>query len=183
MNQPSGPSLRYGAVAQAFHWATALLVLAAYLVSPGGSEERAYRATADFDRALHEDLGMLVFALVLLRLIWRLCQGVPEAPPMPRWMEASARLAHYALYGLLVAIPVTAILGAWWQGHALSLLGLGELPAALATDKALGDAMADIHGWLGNIILWVAGGHAAAALYHHFFLRDRVLVSMLPWQG
>jgi len=40
--------------------------------------------------------------------------------------------------------------------------------------------IASIHTWLGDAILWIAGVHAAAALYHHFVLRDRVLRSMLP---
>jgi cytochrome b561 len=42
--------------------------------------------------------------------------------------------------------------------------------------------MAVIHTWLGDAILWIAGVHAAAAFYHHFFLRDEVLRSMLPGQ-
>ena len=39
---------------------------------------------------------------------------------------------------------------------------------------------ANIHGWLGDVLIWLAGLHAAAAFYHHYWRRDTVLLSMLP---
>ena len=53
--------LRYGPVAQVFHWLTVVLVGTAYLVSPGGREEPVYSAAADFARQTHETIGILVF--------------------------------------------------------------------------------------------------------------------------
>jgi cytochrome b561 len=74
--------LRYGPVAQVFHWLTVVLVGTAYLVSPGGREEPVYSAAADFARQTHETIGILVFARVLVRILWRLVEPAPEAP---RW--------------------------------------------------------------------------------------------------
>ena len=102
---------------------------------------------------------------------------------MAPWMKLAATLTHCALYALLIAIPSTAILGAWWEGHALTLLGGLTFAPMLAQAHDLGATVADIHTYLGNAIIWLAGLHAVAALFHHFVLRDRVLLFMLPdWQ-
>lgn len=175
-----GSRLRYGAVAQIFHWLTAILVVAAYSTGPGQSEQRAYSAAADFSRQVHETLGMSVLTLVLFRILWRLVDRVPEGPPMPVWMKHSAKFVHLLLYLLLIVTPVTAIVGAWLEGHPLTLLLFGNIAPMLAKAHGIGLSVSSIHPVLGDAILWVAGLHAAGGLFHHFFLRDRVLLSMLP---
>jgi len=175
-----GTRLRYGAVAQIFHWATAILVVIAFVYSPGGSEDRVYSLARDFDRQLHETLGLTVLSIVALRLAWRTFDVAPDDPPMPSWMRIAAKLVHVALYALLLGVPLTAIAGAWLEGHPLTLLGNVRIVPWLPESHTLGSAIASVHTWLGDTILWVAGVHAAAALYHHFVLRDGVLRSMLP---
>jgi len=172
--------VRYGRVAQLFHWVTAILVVAAFIYGPGGSEQRVYSSARDFDRRLHETLGMCVFALVVLRVLWRMIDVHPEPPQVPRWMGAAAKTTHYVLYVLLFALPLTAINGAWLEGHPLTLLAGVEIPPLLALSHEAGATIATVHTWLGDADLWVAGVHALAALYHHFVLKDRVLASMLP---
>ena len=61
---------RYSAVAQALHWVTAVLVLVAFIYGPGGSEQRVYAPARDFDRQLHETLGLSVLALVAMKRDW-----------------------------------------------------------------------------------------------------------------
>jgi cytochrome b561 len=87
---------------------------------------------------------------------------------------------HWALYALLVAIPATAIVGAYLEGHPVTLLGIGALGPIGPLSHTLGQTISDLHRSLGSFIVWIAGAHAAAALFHHFVMRDRVLVSMLP---
>ncbi len=171
---------RYGAAAQAIHWVTAILVLAAYIYGPGGSEERVYSAARDFDRQLHETLGLSVFALVAIRLAWRMVDKRPDPPHVPRWMGVAGKAVQVALYVLLVALPLTAITGAWLEGHPLTLLAGVKIASPLALSHDLGATIANLHTWLGDTILWLAGFHALAALYHHLLLKDGVLVSMLP---
>jgi cytochrome b561 len=170
----------YSAPAQVLHWVTAILVLVAFIYGPGGSEARVYAPERDFERRLHETLGMFALALVVLRLLWRLVDNRPEPRVVPPWMGFAAKLVQAALYVLLVAVPLTAIGGAWLEGHALTLLGGVMIPAPIDESHALGAKIAKVHTWLGDAILWVAGAHAAAGLFHHYVLKDGVLRSMLP---
>lgn len=171
---------RYSATAQLLHWTTVLLVVVAYVASVGGSETHVYSPANDFTRSLHELLGMSVFALTCARLCWRAIFPPPKGPDMPAWMERGARFGHWTIYALLVLVPVTAVLGAWLEGHPLTVLVLGNIQPWLPQSRQLGLALANTHGWLGDVLIWLAGLHAAAALYHHFWRRDTVLLSMLP---
>ena len=174
---------RYGRAAQAFHWATAVIVLVAFIYGPGGAEERVYAPATDFDRSLHETLGIAVFVMAAARLAWRAIDTRPDPPAIPRWMGFASRMAQGLLYILVFALPITAISGAWLEGHPLTLLGGARIGPWLAKNHDAGAAIARLHAWLGDAIMWLAGVHALAALYHHFILKDGVLLSMLPWPG
>jgi cytochrome b561 len=171
---------RYSATAQAIHWCTAILVLVAFLYGPGGSEQRVYAIARDADRQLHETLGLTVFALVVFRVLWRLVDVRPDPVPVTRWMGIASKAVQNLLYLLLFAVPMTAMSGAWLEGHPLTLLGGLSIPSPLPLAHASGALLATVHTWLGDTILWTAGLHALAALFHQFILRDGVLRSMLP---
>ncbi|HVO04464.1 MAG TPA: cytochrome b [Candidatus Cybelea sp.] len=171
---------RYGIVAQTLHWLTAILVLWAYVVSPGGPEARVYLPARDAERVLHESLGLAILILVALRLIWRQVDRRPEPVEMPKWMELGSALAHGLLYLLLFAVPLTAIFGAWAEAHPIVTYYTGAVPPPFAELHDLGLTVSALHKWLGDAIMWLAGFHAAAGLFHHFLLRDRVLTAMLP---
>src|SRR5437899_9676199 len=103
---------RYSAVAQALHWATALLVLVAFIYGPGGSEQRVYSPARDFDRQIHETLGLCVLAVAVVRLLWRAIETPPRSPQGPRWMGIAAKAVHGALYVILFALPLSAVTAA-----------------------------------------------------------------------
>jgi len=176
---PAAPA-RYGPVAQALHWLTAILVLAAFILGPGGSEQRVYSAAHDVDRPIHETIGLCVFALVLVRIAWRRIERPPPLPRMHAALRILARTFHLALYALLLVVPLTAIAGAWLEGHPLTLIGGATIGPWVAESHDAGVQVAHNHQLLGDVLIWLAGFHAAAALFHHFVLRDRVLRAMLP---
>ncbi len=165
-----GTELRYGTVAQAFHWVTVILVATAWLV-------------AGHDRSptivLHQTIGTTVFVLVALRLLWRAFDRRPEQPisKVEAW---SSKAMHGLLYLLLLAIPATAIVGSQLEGHPMVLYGVGQVGQYLTASRRLGHQILEYHQLLGNLIVWLAGLHAAAALYHHYLRRDGVLRAMLP---
>ena len=173
-------SSRYGAISQAFHWIMAVVILVAFIYGPGGSEQRVYSAARDFDRQLHETLGMTVFALAFARLLWRAAARPPDPPQIAFWLDFGSRLVQVLLYLLFFLLPLTAIAGAWLEGHALTLLGGAEIAPWIGENRALGARIARIHTWLGDAMMWIAGAHALAAIFHHIVLKDGVLVSMLP---
>jgi cytochrome b561 len=161
--------LRYGVVAQIFHWLTAVLVLSAWLVS--GSRDLM---------TLHQTLGVAVFAVVALRLVWRAVDRRPGEVAMPKAMALASRAFHWLLYAMMLALVGTAVAGSWLEGHAITVYGLGAIGPYLMASRDLGHALLEVHQTLGTAIIWAAGLHAAAALFHHFYRRDRVLRRMLP---
>jgi cytochrome b561 len=176
----STASSKYGSVAQAFHWATAIAVLAAFILGPGGSEQHVYAAANDFARQWHETLGLSVFALSLLRILWRTVDTHPQPVPVAPLMAFAAKAVQVALYCLLFTLPLTAILGAWLEGHPLTLLAGLQIQAPFGAAHPVGVVLANLHTLLGDAILWLAGFHALAAIFHHVFLQDGVLSAMLP---
>ncbi len=161
-----GSHLRYGTVAQGFHWLTAALVAAAWFTAShhGG--------------ALHETLGFSVFVIVALRLLWRLLDRRPSHE-LSTLSTVSSRAVHALLYVLLLAIPASAMVGSWLEGHEIAVYGFALGPY-FTLSRSLGHQIMEIHQLMGTGIIWLAGGHAVAALFHHYFRKDGVLRAMLP---
>lgn len=175
-----GTSEQYGPVMQSLHWLTVALVIAAYVMAPGGSEQKIYSAASDFSRRTHETIGICVFLLTILRLGWRAGDPAPRLGEVRPWMHAASRTVQAMIYLLLFSVPLTAAAGAWLAGHPLTLWGAGDIAPMLKESRDVGKAIANWHTTLCDALLVLAGLHAAAALYHHGFLKDRVLRSMLP---
>jgi cytochrome b561 len=106
-----------------------------------------------------------VFALVVVRVLWRIVDTQPDPPQVSLWMSVAAKAVQWALYLFLFALPLTAIAGAWLEGHPLTLLAGLEIPSVLEVSHNVGATVATIHTWLGDAILWLAGFHAFAGLY------------------
>lgn len=177
---------RYDPLSQFFHWATALAVLAAYVIEPHGFNRllRQGLDPATSNSVLwHESLGMLVLVLTLLRLLWLALRPTTPQTAMAGWMQRAARLAHGALWLLVLLTPLAALLTLAGKDAPLTLLGglrLQELPWLAHSAFAHLLDWGDVHEALGNALLLIAGAHAAAALYHQFVLKDGVLSAMLP---
>lgn len=163
---------------QVFHWLTVTLVLAAYVMSKSDSYS-LYAAEADTVRRVHETLGILVFVVVVLRILWGLFDETPPKPSLPPWMIMGSRFVRLALYALLILIPTTAAIGTWLLGIPITLIGL-DIPPQFSQVRELGQMTMALHSRLATAILWISGAHAVAALFHHFYMRDDILRSMLP---
>lgn len=170
----------WGSVSIALHWLTFLLVLGMAVVGLVMTELPTSPLKIQV-YALHKSFGLTVLGLTALRLGWRFYSGRPEPEPgSPRWQDRIAALTHGALYGLLIAIPLSG----WWfnsaSGFPLRWFGLVALPKLGGFDPQLKEFAKQTHGFLFFTLAALVAVHAAAALYHHYRVRDRTLSRMLP---
>ncbi|MEE9387657.1 MAG: cytochrome b/b6 domain-containing protein [Paracoccaceae bacterium] len=143
------------------HWVIALLIVFQFLFHEG--MEDAYKAVQKGQDVvgngaqIHVIVGILVLTLTLLRLIIRFRRGVPPAVPggFP-FQELASKLAHWGLYALLILVPASGM--AAWGG--------GIKPAA------------DVHEILTSAMIFLIALHAAAALFHHYILKDGLIKRM-----
>ncbi|MBR7792140.1 cytochrome b [Undibacterium sp. FT147W] len=177
---------QYDKLSKAFHWVTAIIVVIAFILGPGDFGrllDEGIDPGTRIDIIWHESLGIAVFTLTLLRLVWVTVRPVAPRPQMTAWMRLLSQLVHLVLWFLLFALPITALLALGTEGHPLTLLGgfrINEMPfIANAHLSGLAD-WGEVHKFLGDVIMWLAGIHALAAVYHHVNLKDGVLKSMLP---
>ncbi len=179
----------YDALSQFFHWLTVIVVTIAFFLGPenfGRLMHQGVDPASRSDIVWHESLGILVLVLTVLRLLWLTVRPAPPQIPMTRWMSLMASLMHVTLWTLLMVLPITAILALGSEGHALTLLGgvrIDQLPMIAKAAPVKWVDWGDVHKFLGDAIMWLAGAHAAAAIYHHLILKDGVLSAMLPYKG
>jgi cytochrome b561 len=172
---------RWGPVSQAFHWTIVLLILGLAIVGLTMGElpktpKYFWVYTA------HKSTGLLVLALVIARLGWRLYAGKPEpVPGIPTWQERIAAVTHWLLYGLILAMPISG----WLYDSASGLrpfrwYGLFDVPKLSPPDESLRRLAHEAHEWGFWVLLALVAAHAGAAFYHHYFQGDATLTRMLP---
>lgn len=174
---------RYGSLSIALHWLMLLLLAAVYAtmefrgIFPKGSDGRALMVQ------FHFMLGLSVFFLVGVRIIARLIAPTPKiVPAPPASQEKIAKLMYLALYLLMIGLPLAGWLVLSAAGKPIPFFGL-ELPALIGPDKALAGNIKELHELGATIGYWLIGIHTAAALYHHYVLRDNALLIIKPERG
>ena len=174
---------RYGGVAQALHWLVAALVLGQFGLGWTMSDLPLGQLRFDLSQ-IHRSLGLTVFALVAVRLAWRLGHPPPPLPAgLPAWQRAAARTTHALFYLLLLVQPLIGFLQSNAANLPVVVWGVLPLPALIASDEALGEALIEVHEIIARVLLALILLHVAAALRHHFLLKDDVLRRMLPRAG
>lgn len=169
----------YDDVAVGLHWATAILVVIQFLLAI--SWDYFPHDTSESMQGLHVSLGILLAAVVVARILWRLVPGHHRGAIVGGWVKLASKAVHYLLYGLLVAQAALGFAFRWAQGHAVSFFGLFAIPGPYgALDRPTRHLLHSLHEYGGWAIVILAFGHALAALYHHYGLHDRVLGRMLP---
>lgn len=172
----------YGAVAKILHWLIFALLAAQYGIAWTMPDIDSHTEDTGLV-ALHLSVGTAILALVLVRFAWRIGHPVePLREGIPPVMVLAGRAMHWLLYALLLVLPFLGWAAASAHGWPISLLGL-PLPELLPTGARIGFRLGDVHALLANVLLYLVGLHVVAALYHHFFRRDRVLVRMLRRGG
>jgi cytochrome b561 len=172
----------YDGLTIALHWATAVLVLA--LFATAWLHALAEEHKSDFTPLMlqmHRSIGVIVWAFAALRLTWRLTWA--RLPPFSAQMTARHRamvkLSEYGLYTLLLGQPATGLLMTLFGGRPFVLLAW-QIPPLLPRDEAIRAMFHSAHELGAWTLAILVAGHAGMALFHHFVLRDDVLVRMAP---
>lgn len=169
-------SARYPAAARVLHWAMAALLLS--MLALGAAMVDRWEPWATTALAAHKAFGLLALLLVLARLANRLRFRAPPVPDdVPTAQRAVAGAVHLALYGLMLALPLSgwAMQGA--AGLPVQVFGI-VLPALTGPDLARYGLLRELHGWLAWSLLALVLLHAGAALHHAWVRRDGLLARM-----
>lgn len=172
-----GVSWKYGSVAMLLHWLLAALIVVllglgwfmmAIEDDPG----------SDWYFNLHKSLGLLVLALVALRLLWRMThRPAPLPASLPRWQVRLSHLTQGALYVAMLAMPLLGLIGASFSKSGVAFFGL-PLPAWAVPDHDTAERFFDLHGTLAWVLVALIVLHAAGGLKHLLVDKDGVFQRM-----
>jgi cytochrome b561 len=174
---------RWGSLTQLLHWLIVLLIIVQVTL---GSIAADLPVGPQLLRVLayHKSVGLTILALAVIRLAWRFLNPTPELPPtLKPWERLLARFTHAALYVLLFALPLSGWTASSARGFPVSWFGFFQLPDLVLKSKPLYEALLDTHEALVWTLGVVVALHVAAAVKHHFVLKDDVLRRMLPFTG
>jgi len=171
---------RYGLIAQLLHWGIVVLIVTQFVLA-----EQAEDATSLLKKAqtltLHKNIGMTIFMLAVIRLLWRLANTTPAPlPQIARWQQRIADITHWALYALILLTPLAGWLMSSAKSYSVSYFGWFTFPDLIAPNESSYETFHVVHEVLAFSILNLALLHIAAALKHHFWDKDNVLRRMLP---
>lgn len=171
---------RYGSLSIGLHWVMLVLLVAVYACMelrgffPKGSGMR------DGLKTWHFMLGLSVLILVAFRVMARLAGTMPPITPTPsKWQRALAGLMHLALYMFMIGMPLMGWLTLSAQGEQIPFFGL-HLPPLVGESQAVARWAKEVHETSATVGYFLIGLHAAAALFHHYLVRDDTLRRMLP---
>ena len=169
----------YDNVAITLHWLTALLVVVQFTLAVTWDDFP--RDTRENLQSVHVSFGVLLTAVVVARIIWRLMPGHQRPAIVSGWVKLASKAVHYLLYVLLVIQAALGFTWRWAQGHDVGFFGLFAIPGPYgALARPTRHLLAEFHEKVGWAIVIIAFGHALAVLYHHYRLHDRVLGRMFP---
>lgn len=169
----------FGVLSRVLHWGMTLLIIVALLgvelheLFPKGTELRAAFMTAHFQ------VGLLVFALVWVRLLNAVTDRAPRIEPVSTvGKEKIAALVKFGLYFCMIALPVLGVLNMQAADKPLAFLGM-SLPILIDVNKVMAHDLKELHETMGNVMIGLILLHVVAAFWHHFVLHDTTLQRML----
>lgn len=164
----------YGLMSIGLHWLAAALIIYLYLDGSGLDE-----ATDPAQRATHIALGAGASILLLARVAWRLMSVAPSpltAAPVLNWVATAVKVA--LLIDIVLAV-LTGFLTVWYDGQAVSVLGLFSIPSPFAAAHQTAQQFKGLHSLTTHLFLPIIGLHVLGTLKHLFWDRDGTLARML----
>ncbi|MCB8883644.1 cytochrome b [Acidisoma cellulosilytica] len=163
----------------ALHWLTAILVVTLFALAevwsflPDGH-------LSDSMQSLHISLGMLLAAVMIMRIGWRTVFAKSIPPAVNGLQHFAATAVHLALYTLLACQVVLGFLYCWGGGPAV-FFGIFSIPSPIKIGSVANNWIGFLHYYNAWLIICLAGAHACVALLHHYVQQDHVLSRMIPF--
>jgi cytochrome b561 len=169
----------YGLVSIWVHWLVALVFFGLFGLGLWMVELDYYSAWRQTGPELHKSIGLLLFALMLLRLLWRFLSPLPlPLSSYSRLTRLGAKLGHGLLYLGLFALMIAGYLISTADGQGISVFDWFEVPALLSGIANQEDTAGWVHEYLAWALVVLTVLHGLAALKHHYFDRDVTLLRM-----
>ncbi|WP_320836699.1 cytochrome b [Zhongshania sp.] len=171
---------RYGWLSITLHWSMALAVIGMFALGLWMRSLSYYDPWYKDGPAIHKSIGILLFLLLIIRVVWRNLNTRPDDDPALKvWERITAHLTHIALYGLMFALMIAGYFISTADGRAIEVFNWFSVPATIYDLPEQEDIAGEIHEILAWILIVLASVHALAALKHHFINRDTTLLKML----
>ncbi|HCS44229.1 MAG TPA: cytochrome b [Pseudomonas sp.] len=173
-------SSRYGWVSIFMHWGVALAVFGLFALGLWMVGLDYYSSWRKDAPDLHKSIGLVLLAVMVLRVLWRVVSPPPPAlQSYSRMTRIGASFGHAFLYLSLFAVMIAGYLISTADGVGIPVFGLFEVPALVSGLPDQADIAGVIHLYLAWALVIFSGLHALAALKHHFIDRDATLTRML----
>ena len=170
----------YGLVAVGLHWLVALTVVGQFGLGLWMRSLGYYDVWYRLGPWWHKGIGVMLFAVLVLRLVWRWSNPRPAHLSNHKAYERlAAGIAHGLLYLLLFALMLSGYLISTADGRGLEVFDWFTIPATLSGIDQQEDIAGKVHLWLAWSVIGLAAVHALGALKHHFIDRDATLKRML----
>ena len=168
---------RYSEGAILFHWTIAALVIFNLVVGLAHVQLRALGALM----GVHKSVGLTIFAVVVVRIVWRMVHPAPPDPSTPRALTLIGRVNHWLLYLIFLVMPVSGYLLSAWAGRDTPYFWLFTVPGFAKDEAAMKTAQA-VHVFGQWAVYAVVLLHLAGTAWHLLIRRDGLLERMLPVQ-
>ncbi|GGY75529.1 cytochrome b [Marinobacter zhanjiangensis] len=172
---------RYGAVGAGLHWLVALAVFGLFGLGYYMVDLTYYDQWYKLAPHIHRSIGILLFAVVVLRLLWRFADTTPSPlDSHSRFEVLSARVAHVFLYLLMLTAMTSGYLISTADGSGVRVFDWFEVPSVTGRIERMEDIAGDVHYWATWALVGLAALHGLAAIKHHMVDRDDTLRRILP---
>ncbi|MFG1172896.1 cytochrome b [Erwiniaceae bacterium CAU 1747] len=173
-------SKKYAPTQIALHWGIFILVVLTYASMELRDLLSGTIVTRSVMKTAHYTLGVSVMVLMVIRIFVKIGHDDPEIVPVPpRWQTIASKSVHGILYLMFISLPLLGALSLYFGNVEWSFLGIA-MPVSGAKNGVVQHDLKEIHEFIANTGYYLVGLHAAAALFHHYFMRDNTLIRMMP---
>ena len=169
---------KYNRLARLFHWVSALLIFGLFALGFWMIDLTYYSEWYNTAPFWHKSIGITLFGLTLLRLIWKIVSKTPAIDLTGRERKIAISM-HHLLYLLLFIVFISGYMISTADGRAISVFNLFEIPGFGSFFENQASLAGLVHKYVAYTIVGLAVLHGIVAIKHHIVNKDNTLKKML----